>query len=163
MLWSSTASLLRHQLRCTTMSRHCLRALYARYACAGTAKRPMHVGKQVPVDERALARRRSASWVALWHETAARWPSEQNPSPATTSQCSRPLGHSLGGAVRWADWRAGLANCLRCLRAGSDSGCPPPHGHGQTMLPREAAPSGHQGMNPQRCMCRPICIPGSSP
>lgn len=46
--------------------------------------------------------------------------------------------------------------------AGSDSGHPPPHGHGQTVLPGEVAPSGHQGMNPQWCVCRPICIPGSS-
>ncbi|XP_049478473.1 GTP-binding protein RAD isoform X2 [Panthera uncia] len=63
--WSSTASLLRPQQRCTTMSRPCLRVSCARYACAGTAKRPMHVDRRVPGGERALARRQSVSWAAL--------------------------------------------------------------------------------------------------
>ncbi|KAM8956357.1 GTP-binding protein RAD isoform 2-T2 [Lycaon pictus] len=62
---SLTASLLRHQQRCTTTSRPCSKVSCARYACAGTAKRPMHVDKRVPGGERVWARRQSVFWAAL--------------------------------------------------------------------------------------------------
>lgn len=32
----------------------------------------------------------------------------------------------------------------------------------QTVLPREAAPSDHQGLGPQQCVYRPVCVPSSS-
>ena len=160
---SSTASLLRRRLRCTTMSRRCLRVSCARYACAGTAKRPTHVGKRVLGGERALARRRSASWAASSLETAARWPCVPSPSPATTSPCSRPWGThcivqtdgQIGGLAQpTAQGAPGLAQTLGI-----------PHlmvMDRETVLPREVAPSGRQGLGPQRCLCRPMCVPSSS-
>nr|XP_058901978.1 GTP-binding protein RAD isoform X1 [Kogia breviceps] len=160
---SSTASLSRHQLRCTTMSRRCLRVSCARYACAGTAKRPTHVGKRVLGGERALARRRSASWAASLLETAARWPCVPSPSPATTSPCSRPWGThcivqtdgQIGGLAQpTAQGAPGLAQTLGI-----------PHlmvMDRETVLPREVAPSGRQGLGPQRRPCRPMCVPRSS-
>lgn len=31
----------------------------------------------------------------------------------------------------------------------------------QTVLPREATPSGRRGLGPLRCLCQPVCIPSS--
>lgn len=159
--WSSTASLSRPRLRCTTMSRHCSRVSCVRYACAGTAKRPTHVGKRVPGGERASARRRSASWVASSQEIAARWPCVPSLNPATTSLCSRPGGTRC---VLQTDGQiGGLAQPTAQVPQGwLGLWAWTPHGHGQTLLPREVAPSGRRGLGPQRCLRRPKCVPSSS-